>query len=115
MASKHRSRPKKSAASGKSRVAKKAARPAASRSAPARSVTRRRSPARATSSRSAPPKAAATRTSRPATPKGRKLRELYPSIKPYNSGHLRVSDVHEIYFEECGNPRGKPAVFLHGG
>ncbi|HEV7716282.1 MAG TPA: prolyl aminopeptidase, partial [Steroidobacteraceae bacterium] len=33
----------------------------------------------------------------------------------YNSGHLRVSDVHEIYFEECGNPRGKPAVFLHGG
>jgi proline iminopeptidase len=28
---------------------------------------------------------------------------------------LRVSDLHEIYFEECGNPRGKPAVFLHGG
>jgi proline iminopeptidase len=28
---------------------------------------------------------------------------------------LRVSDVHEIYFEESGNPRGKPAVFLHGG
>jgi len=42
-------------------------------------------------------------------------RELYPPIKPYNSGHLAVSDGHEIYFEESGNPRGKPAVFLHGG
>jgi proline iminopeptidase len=42
-------------------------------------------------------------------------RRLYPPIKPYRSGHLRVSDVHEIYFEECGNPSGKPAVFLHGG
>lgn len=42
-------------------------------------------------------------------------RRLYPPIKPYNSGFLRVSDLHEIYFEECGNPRGKPAVFLHGG
>ena len=28
---------------------------------------------------------------------------------------LRVSDVHELYFEECGNPEGKPVVFLHGG
>ena len=44
-----------------------------------------------------------------------KLRNLYPAIKPYNSGMLRVSDVHQIYFEECGNPKGKPAVFLHGG
>jgi proline iminopeptidase len=43
------------------------------------------------------------------------LRTLYPPIEPYNSGMLRVSDVHQIYFEECGNPKGKPAVFLHGG
>jgi proline iminopeptidase len=43
------------------------------------------------------------------------LRRLYPPIKPYNSGFLRVSDLHEIYFEECGNRQGKPAVFLHGG
>ncbi|MDB6089509.1 MAG: proline iminopeptidase [Gammaproteobacteria bacterium] len=43
------------------------------------------------------------------------LRTLYPAIKPYRTGFLRVSDVHEIYFEESGNPRGKPAVFLHGG
>ncbi len=40
---------------------------------------------------------------------------LYPPLKPYNSGMLRVSTVHEIYYEESGNPRGKPAVFLHGG
>lgn len=43
------------------------------------------------------------------------LRTLYPPIKPYRSGYLRVSDVHEIYYEESGNPRGKPAVFVHGG
>jgi proline iminopeptidase len=44
-----------------------------------------------------------------------RLRELYPAINPYNTGFLRVSDVHQIYFEESGNPKGKPAVFLHGG
>jgi len=42
-------------------------------------------------------------------------RRLYPPVKPYRTGFLRVSDVHELYFEECGNPHGKPAVFLHGG
>jgi len=46
---------------------------------------------------------------------GTGLRPLYPPQKPYNSGHLKVSDVHEIYYEESGNPRGKPAVFIHGG
>ena len=44
-----------------------------------------------------------------------RLRTLYPAIEPNRSGYLRVSDVHEIYFEECGNPKGKPAVFVHGG
>ena len=39
---------------------------------------------------------------------------LYPSIEPYKADFLCV-DNHEIYFEECGNPNGKPAVFLHGG
>ncbi len=48
-------------------------------------------------------------------PRTAKLRGLYPSVTPYRSGYLRVSDVHELYFEECGNPRGTPAVFLHGG
>ncbi|MBK9088781.1 MAG: prolyl aminopeptidase [Holophagales bacterium] len=40
---------------------------------------------------------------------------LYPEIEPYRTGRLRVSDLHDIYFEECGNPAGKPVVFLHGG
>ncbi len=40
---------------------------------------------------------------------------LYPPVEPYNSGMLRVSAVHEIYYEESGNPQGKPAIFLHGG
>lgn len=41
--------------------------------------------------------------------------ELYPPINPYDVGHLRVSDVHELYYEQAGNPNGKPVVFLHGG
>jgi proline iminopeptidase len=43
------------------------------------------------------------------------LRTRYPSMEPYSTGFLRVSDVHELYYEESGNPRGKPAVFVHGG
>lgn len=46
---------------------------------------------------------------------GAARRTLYPETEPFNSGHLEVSDVHEIYYEECGNPDGKPVVFLHGG
>jgi proline iminopeptidase len=42
-------------------------------------------------------------------------RTLYPSIEANRSGHLRVSAIHEIYWEECGNPKGKPALFVHGG
>jgi proline iminopeptidase len=42
-------------------------------------------------------------------------RGYYPAIEPYRTGRLRVSAVHEIYWEESGNPQGKPAVFLHGG
>lgn len=34
---------------------------------------------------------------------------------PYRTGRLQVSELHNIYYEECGNPRGKPLVFLHGG
>ncbi len=49
------------------------------------------------------------------TPSRSKLRQLYPPIRPYRTGYLRVSEVHEIYYEESGNPHGKPAVFLHGG
>ncbi len=43
------------------------------------------------------------------------LRGLYPPEKPYDSGYLQVSDDHHLYYEQCGNPRGKPVVFLHGG
>jgi proline iminopeptidase len=43
------------------------------------------------------------------------LRTLYDPIEPYDSGHLPVSDVHQLYYEQCGNPNGKPVVFLHGG
>jgi proline iminopeptidase len=42
-------------------------------------------------------------------------RELYPPIEPNHSGFLQVDSGHELYYEECGNPNGKPVVFLHGG
>nr|WP_102868325.1 prolyl aminopeptidase [Pseudovibrio exalbescens] len=40
---------------------------------------------------------------------------MFPAIQPFNSGFLRVSDLHTIYYEESGNPDGKPVVILHGG
>ncbi len=42
-------------------------------------------------------------------------RTLYPPIEPYASGMLDVGDGHSVYWERCGTPEGKPAVFLHGG
>ncbi|HEU4704467.1 MAG TPA: prolyl aminopeptidase [Sphingomicrobium sp.] len=45
----------------------------------------------------------------------RERRTLYPLVEPYRSGHLDVGDGHRLYWELCGNPAGKPAVFLHGG
>ena len=42
-------------------------------------------------------------------------RTLYPEIEPYESGMLDVGDGHSLYWERCGTPGGKPAVFLHGG
>ena len=49
------------------------------------------------------------------TPETRKLRDLYPEIEPYKTGMLKVSDIHTLYYEEVGNPCGKPIVFVHGG
>jgi proline iminopeptidase len=43
------------------------------------------------------------------------LRTLYDDIEPYDSGYIRVSPVHELYYEQSGTPNGKPVVFLHGG
>jgi proline iminopeptidase len=40
---------------------------------------------------------------------------LYPAIEPYDQGFLDVGDGHSIYYEQCGNPAGKPALFVHGG
>ncbi|PZR13499.1 MAG: prolyl aminopeptidase [Archangium gephyra] len=42
-------------------------------------------------------------------------RTYYPPIEPFNTGRLQVGDGHELYFEESGNPDGKPVVFVHGG
>ena len=43
------------------------------------------------------------------------LKTLYAPIEPFDTGRLKVSPIHEIYYEQCGNPQGKPVVFLHGG
>ncbi|WP_090104817.1 prolyl aminopeptidase [Lentzea jiangxiensis] len=40
---------------------------------------------------------------------------MYPEIDPHTSGHLDTGDGNLVYWEECGNPSGKPVVFLHGG
>ena len=42
-------------------------------------------------------------------------RAQYPPIEPYDSGYLAVGDGHELYYEQSGNPTGKPALFVHGG
>jgi proline iminopeptidase len=41
--------------------------------------------------------------------------DLYPEIEPYDHGLLDAGDGNLVYWETCGNPRGKPAVVLHGG
>lgn len=43
------------------------------------------------------------------------MREFYPEIEPYKKGHLQVSEIHSLYWEESGNPQGQPVLFLHGG
>ena len=40
---------------------------------------------------------------------------LYPPIEPFVQGRLAVSGGHEIYYEQCGNPHGKPVLIVHGG
>lgn len=43
------------------------------------------------------------------------MRTLYPEIEPFDSGMLQVDERHTLYYEQCGNPIGKPVVILHGG
>jgi proline iminopeptidase len=40
---------------------------------------------------------------------------LYPEIEPFNAGMLDLDGRHRMYFEESGNPKGAPVLFLHGG
>ncbi|MDD8027232.1 MAG: prolyl aminopeptidase, partial [Acidobacteriota bacterium] len=41
--------------------------------------------------------------------------QLWPSIEPFRSGDLKVSEIHQIHYELSGNPQGKPVIVLHGG
>ncbi len=43
------------------------------------------------------------------------MRTLYPEITPYHTDKIKVSAIHTLYFEECGNPNGRTVIFLHGG
>lgn len=43
------------------------------------------------------------------------MRTPYPELEPFKTEMLKVSPLHEIYLEQCGNPDGVPIVFLHGG
>ncbi len=43
------------------------------------------------------------------------LRELYPPLEPYRTGHLAVGDGQRVWWEESGNPDGVPLLVLHGG
>lgn len=42
-------------------------------------------------------------------------RGLYPEIEPFAYGWMPTDGPHEIYYEECGAPGGKPVIVLHGG
>jgi proline iminopeptidase len=41
--------------------------------------------------------------------------DLFPPIEPYATGMLKLDGRHTMYWEQSGNPRGAPVVFLHGG
>lgn len=40
---------------------------------------------------------------------------FFPELQPYRTGHLRLDDVHSMYFEESGNPQGVPLLSIHAG
>jgi proline iminopeptidase len=112
---KHRARPTRRAATGRRTAA---ARTAGKRTpAPGRTAASRQ--AAAARSRAATKPGAATRTAAGAKPaagaKAAAASALYPAIRPFQKGYLRVSKLHELYYEQSGNPKGKPVVFLHGG
>jgi proline iminopeptidase len=48
-------------------------------------------------------------------PDGLARRALFPPLEPFARGRMAVTGGHDIYFEQCGTPGGKPVVVLHGG
>jgi proline iminopeptidase len=54
-------------------------------------------------------------TSPPAVAGTQGRRGLFPDNEPFASGYLSTGGPHEIFYEECGNPSGKPCLILHGG
>lgn len=42
-------------------------------------------------------------------------RGLFPESEPFNYGWMPTGGPHEIFYEQCGNPDGKPCIILHGG
>ena len=70
-----------------------------------RATPRRSTPKRAAAKKRRPVSAAKLAT-RSVKARDTARRELYPALEPFRHGHLRVSDVHEIYYEESGNPAG---------
>ncbi len=46
---------------------------------------------------------------------GQSRRALFPENEPFAYGWAETGGVHEVYYEECGNPAGRPCVILHGG
>ena len=51
----------------------------------------------------------------PAVAATQNRRGLFPDNEPFASGWLSTDGPHEVFYEECGNPQGKPCVILHGG
>lgn len=43
------------------------------------------------------------------------METLFSPIEPFNTFTLKMSDLHTIYVEEVGNPKGRPVIFVHGG
>jgi proline iminopeptidase len=54
-------------------------------------------------------------TPAPAVSTAQNRRGLFPDNEPFASGFLATGGPHEVFYEECGNPNGKPCVILHGG
>ena len=54
-------------------------------------------------------------TPAPAVSSGQHRRGLFPDNEPFAQGWLATGGPHEVFYEECGNPNGKPCVILHGG